>query len=80
MSGKCHIDAVDEDGNTALIHAAYNGHQLIIAQLLASGANTNIQSKDGYTALIHSSFNGDKAIVEMLIAAGANRGKDRGYC
>lgn len=45
----------------------------VVKELLAAGADSNIQNKDdGATALMGAVRNGDLAVVKELIAAGAN--------
>lgn len=66
------IDAVDEAGNTALIHAAENGCS--VEGLLGAGADPNHANKQGETALMRSF---PRAInlaqkVRSLLDAGAN--------
>ena len=42
----------DNDGDTALIRAARDGHNEICEMLISKGCNVDIQNKDGDTALI----------------------------
>lgn len=45
------IDTVDSAHQTALMHAAYKGHSVIMKLLLNAGANGWIQNRRGFTAL-----------------------------
>ena len=45
------VNAMDTDGNTALLLAVRGGHTGIVPLLLAKGANVNARSKNGDTAL-----------------------------
>lgn len=67
------IDYVDEDGFTALIWAAYNGHKAICKLLIDAKANLNFASySGGNTALIWAEHNSHNEICKWLINAGAN--------
>lgn len=62
------IDAIEQDGYTALIVAATAGNLDLVKLLLEKGANPNVQaSSDGRTALIEASMSGHKAIVDLLL-------------
>ena len=61
-----------EDGHTALILAAHNGHSYIVTYLIEANADVNMQFKDGCTALILAVQNGHSDIVTYLIEANAN--------
>lgn len=59
---------------SALMLAADNGHEEIVAKLLAAGAEVNIQTIVAYgslAALIMAAQNGHEGIVAQLLAAGA---------
>jgi ankyrin repeat protein len=73
------INAKDEDGHTALIVAAKNGHTEIVNLLLNRGADINAKDKDGETALIKAAFNGHTEIVTTLIELGADIPEDITY-
>jgi ankyrin repeat protein len=75
------IDELGSKGHTALMVAAYYGHQSIVKVLLESGANPNLLSDDrdlgsGMTALMLavSSFfaSNRQQIAKILIAGGAD--------
>lgn len=65
------VNAVDENGWTALMYAIQNGNTEMVKFLLTKKANLNIVTKDGNTALIFASENGNTEIVKTLLAAGA---------
>ena len=61
------IDAVDGDGQTALLRTASEGENTAAAQwLLARGANVNHADKHGYTALMRAIDNGENAAWEAF--------------
>lgn len=68
-------------GNTALMIASAYGHSDIVAELLAFGANPNIQNEKGDTALIYAIQKGFFTVVELLLNSSAsldlyNRNRD----
>lgn len=65
------VNAVDENGWTALMYAIQNGNTEMVKFLLTKKANLNIVTKDGNSALIFASENGNTEIVKTLLAAGA---------
>lgn len=67
-----HINAAaDSNGVTALMMAAREGHDKLLAFLLASNADPNLKSHDGITALAAARQRERKDIVELLVKAGA---------
>ena len=44
---------VDHDGQSALMHAANNGHTHTVLFLLEQGARVNLTNSDGQTALMY---------------------------
>ena len=66
------MEAVTEDGDTALHIAGSNGHDHIVSWLLEN-TNIEIQAKDsnGFTALHSSALNGQVKTSENLLQAGA---------
>ena len=57
-----------DDGGTALMLAASNGHTEIVEALLAKGAEVDVKTETGETALIFAAFYGRAEIVEALLA------------
>jgi uncharacterized protein len=49
-------------GNTALIFAAQNGHDLCARALLENEAAVNSQNKKGWTALMYAAQNGHQQV------------------
>ncbi|MCF7900243.1 ankyrin repeat domain-containing protein [Candidatus Babeliales bacterium] len=69
------VNAQDSDGYTALMLAAYNGHDDCVTSLLDHpGIKVNAQTKNGYTALMCAAQNGHAFCVTALIRAGASKG------
>lgn len=65
------VDAVDKEGRTLLMFAAYYGKPLIVKRLLEKKALVNAQDQNLITVLHFAAFNGDLDSVQQLIAAGA---------
>ncbi|WJX80253.1 hypothetical protein P8452_63278 [Trifolium repens] len=69
---KLNIDSKDDDGETALIHAARQGHTATAKYLIDRGADATIASNLGATALHHSAGIGDTELLEHLLSKGIN--------
>ena len=63
--------AAGSNGMTALMMAAREGHEKLVALLLASDANPNLRNHSGTTALTAARAIERKDIVELLLKAGA---------
>ena len=69
---EANVNAVNKDGNPALILAMEKGYVEIVKLLLEAGANANARDKDGNYALILAMEEGYVGIVKLLLEAGAN--------
>lgn len=69
---KLRINDKDDDGETALIHAARQGHTATAKYLIDHGADPTIASNLGTTALHHSAGIGDTDLLEHLLSRGVN--------
>ena len=65
------VNAVRDDGSTALIWAASRDDAEIVAALLKAGANPNQADENGETALLAAAGNGNVAAARMLLDAKA---------
>lgn len=65
-------DAWSDEGQTALILAARNGHLEVVEALLKAGADPDHATADGRTALIMAAEGGHATVVESLLRAGAD--------
>jgi len=63
---KANVDAVDELGRTALMHAAGEGHVAIARVLLDAGADVALADRHGSTPLMEAARAGATAIVALL--------------
>jgi ankyrin repeat protein len=68
------IDAVTENGATALMIAVRNGHRELVALLLQRAANPNISNENGETALDWAEKANDAAMIQRLRDAGGKTG------
>lgn len=69
----------DDDGRSALMLAAANGHTEIVKDLIGLGAEVNVKTKNTLTSygaltplIAASLYNGNAEIVKALLAAGAD--------
>lgn len=65
------IDLIDNNGWTALHHAAYNGDYESAQELCAQGANVNAYSNSMKTPLHFAAMNNHADVVSLLVAKGA---------
>jgi ankyrin repeat protein len=65
------VDARDDHGRTAMIHAAITGHKELMDQLLEYGADINAADNRGQTALMAAAHRGYDLCVAHLIDRGA---------
>ena len=66
------VNAINNDGNTALIWAARKGLLDIAKGLLKNGASVNHKNIYGFSAIIYASEHGFKDMVMELASNGAN--------
>lgn len=75
------VDVQDEDGKTALYHAAFWGRIEVVELLLEHHADATMSNVDGWTPLMEASVAGHLDVVKRLIRHGCrdiNRGNTRG--
>ncbi|KAI3326496.1 hypothetical protein HD806DRAFT_551522 [Xylariaceae sp. AK1471] len=69
MLRDCYADVRDNDGQTPLLWAAWNGHEAVVRLLLATkGVNPDIRVKYGRTPLWWAARHGHEAVVKLLLA------------
>lgn len=67
------VDAIDVDGSTALMAAAFQGRTHIVRLLLDRGANINsVQDKFQWTPLIAAAYGGHHQVVQLLLEKNAD--------
>ena len=67
------LEAVNNNGSTALMDASRKGHSEITKLLLKVGANVDAQNR-GWTSLMYAAWYGHREVIELLLAAGAKIG------
>jgi Ankyrin repeats (3 copies) len=65
------VNARNQHGMTALMRAAYHGHDRMVRVLLDHGADPNLTRNDKFTALALAAFFGHTETVRILIEHGA---------
>ena len=63
------VNAVDNTGSTAMMKAAYNGHDSILKMMIESGASLGPKNNDGRTALDLAIFRKKKSSEEIIKGA-----------
>jgi ankyrin repeat protein len=66
------VDVRDEDGNTALMLAAYHGHAATVRMLVEHGADVDLRNKRNQAPIAGAIFKGEDEVVRVLVAAGAD--------
>ncbi|MGE3540130.1 MAG: ankyrin repeat domain-containing protein [Candidatus Tectimicrobiota bacterium] len=64
-------NALDRDGKTALMMAAFEGHTPTVDVLLGNGVQVNARDREGSTALMLAAARGHSEIVDRLLDKGA---------
>src|SRR5687768_7255150 len=65
------VNARNKHGMTALMRAAWHGHERMVRAPLKRGANPNLPRNDGFTPLALAAFFGHTGTVRILIEHGA---------
>jgi ankyrin repeat protein len=71
------INARNDQGETALIIAAWHGREELVELLLKKGADPNVKTPKGLSALKVAKANGYEGIVKKLLAYGAKSDRRR---
>ena len=66
------VKAVDEDGWTALLWAAWTGMPTVVEELVKAGSDVNALDNQKQSALMIAAQRGNDKVVEILINAGAD--------
>ena len=74
MTNGADLHSKDNNGDTALIKAAYKGHRDVCALLLTNGAHVNATNNDisRTTALILAAKNDHRDVCELLVTSRAD--------
>lgn len=72
VAAKAKVDAVNNDGVTALMNAAVAGRDGMVRLLLQNGAKPNATDKEGWTALMYATAGRHWNVVKELIGAEAD--------
>ena len=66
-------DETDANSYSALMCAAYGGHEAVARLLLEASADNNMADNDGWTALLSASYGGHLGVARLLLASGADK-------
>ncbi len=72
LAGGCEINARDEKGCTALIHACGCNHRALASFLLQKHADATLRSDNGSTALSSAVMGRSNSVVELLLRHGVD--------
>jgi ankyrin repeat protein len=67
-----HIDAVDGNGNPALVNASRFGFIDVASFLVDHKADVNLSDQSGWTPLMYAAWGDQPAMIDMLLKHGAN--------
>jgi ankyrin repeat protein len=67
LSQEVEVNAIDNDGLTALMWAAENGHLSVVQYLIEHRAEVNAKTNYGWTALMWAAESGHLAVVQYLV-------------
>ena len=70
INSRVDVNVKNEDGNTALILAAYKGNAEVINALIKAGADVNAKNKNNDTALTLAAWKSNAEAVNALVKAG----------
>lgn len=73
-TGEEELDVKDDEGRTALYHAAVKGHGEIVAVLWSNGAEAGTTDASGMTPLLAAASRGHLAVVQMLVQVMGTQG------
>jgi len=65
------VNVKDQDGNTPLMWATYNGSLEVVKFLVAKGVNVNARDKNNETPLMEATHEGHRNVAEFLKQHGA---------
>jgi ankyrin repeat protein len=60
------VNALDEDGMTALIDAAHSGHTDVVKELIRHGADPTLKNNENKTAADIARENGHDGLIKTL--------------
>lgn len=66
------LDVQDQEGNTALMLAAYHGHAATVQELIRRGADVDLRNQRDQAPVAGALFKGEDRVVRLLIDAGAD--------
>lgn len=66
------VDLVNQDGQSFVMLAAYNGHPELVKALAAEGADVNLLNDRNQSPLAGAIFKKEDAVIDALLEAGAD--------